>query len=77
MGLVFVLISSRVVSRDSGSYKQSGSSINGAKGCVAKKIVYRKHNRPPVPRSTLAENRPQAFLSIKERRNENPPAARQ
>lgn len=49
----------------------------GAKGCVTKKILYRKHNKPPVPKSTLAENRPQAFQSIKERRNENPPAARQ
>lgn len=61
MGLVFVLISSRVDCHDSRSYRQSGSSIIGAKRCVTKKIVYRKHNRPPVPESTLAENRPQAF----------------
>lgn len=61
MGLSFVLISSRVDCHDSRSYRQSGSSIIGAKGCVTEKIVYRKHNGPLVPGSALAENRPQAF----------------
>lgn len=44
----------------------SGSIIIGAKGCVTIKIVCKKHNGTPVPESALAENRPQAFQSIKE-----------
>lgn len=66
MGLSFVLIPSRVDCHDSRSYGQNGSAIIGAKGCVAKKIVYWRHKGPPVPWRTLAENRPQAFQSMKE-----------
>lgn len=66
VGLSFVLISSRGDCHDSRSYGQNGSAIIAAKGCVTKKIVYWRHNGPPGPWRTLAENGPQAFQSIKE-----------
>lgn len=65
VGCFFVLLSSRAVCHDSRSYRLSGGSVTGAKGCVTKKILYRKHNKPAVPKSILVENRPQAFQSIK------------
>lgn len=55
----FVLIPSSVLRRDSRSHRQSGGSIIGAKGCVTKKIVYRKHNRPG---SALAEKKATGIL---------------